>query len=44
MRVLGARLQIVASDGGRMTESLTREMIEAARVIARDTGAFWATR
>ena len=42
MRVLGARLQIVPSDGGGMTEALTRQMIEAARVIARDTGAFWA--
>ncbi|MBL8837470.1 MAG: cysteine synthase family protein [Alphaproteobacteria bacterium] len=41
MRRLGAALQIVASDGGRMTEKLTRDMIEAARVIAERTGAFW---
>jgi len=41
MKVLGARLQIVASDGGRMTEKLTRDMIEAARLVAADTGAFW---
>ncbi len=41
MRLLGARLQIVRSDSGRMTEKLTRDMIEAARVIAEDTGAFW---
>ena len=39
MRILGARLQIVPSDGGRMTEKLTRDMIEAARVVAADTGA-----
>ena len=41
MRILGARLQIVPSDAGRMTEKLTRDMIEAARIIAQDTGAFW---
>jgi cysteine synthase len=41
MRILGARLQIVRSDSGRMTEKLTRDMIEAARVIAIDSGAFW---
>jgi cysteine synthase A len=41
MRALGARLHIVESEGGRMTAKLTRDMIEAARVIAQDTGAFW---
>jgi cysteine synthase A len=41
MKVLGARLQIVASEGGGMTEKLTRDMIEAARVVAAQTGAFW---
>lgn len=41
MRLLGARLQIVPSDGGGMTEKLTRDMVEAARVIAEETGAFW---
>ncbi|MFA7413128.1 MAG: cysteine synthase family protein [Rhizobium sp.] len=41
MKVLGAKLQIVPSDGGRMTEKLTRDMIEAARLVAADTGAFW---
>jgi len=41
MRVLGARLQIVPSESGRMTEKLTRDMIEAARVVAVNTGAFW---
>lgn len=41
MRILGARLHIVPSDGGRMTEQLTRAMIEAARVIAESSGAFW---
>jgi cysteine synthase A len=41
MRLLGARLKIVPSEDGRMTEKLTRDMIEAARVIAAQTGAFW---
>jgi len=41
MRILGARLQIVPSESGRMTEKLTRDMIEAARVVAGNTGAFW---
>jgi cysteine synthase len=41
MKILGARLQIVRSDGGGMTEKLTRDMVEAARVIAADTGGFW---
>ncbi len=41
MRILGARLRIVPSDSGRMTEKLTRDMVEAARIIAAGTGAFW---
>jgi len=41
MRLLGARLKIVPSEAGRMTEKLTLDMIEAARVIAAETGAFW---
>jgi len=41
MRILGARLQIVPSESGRMTEKLTRDMVEAARVIAAETGGFW---
>jgi cysteine synthase A len=41
MRILGARLDLVPSDGGRMTEKLTRDMIEAARIIADRTGSFW---
>lgn len=41
MRLLGAELQIVASESGRMTEKLTRDMIEAARIIAEETGAVW---
>jgi cysteine synthase A len=42
MRLLGADLQLVESDGGRMTEQLTRDMIEAARVITEETSGFWA--
>ena len=41
MKVLGARLQIVPSESGRMTEKLTRDMIEAARIVAVETGSFW---
>jgi cysteine synthase A len=41
MRLLGAELQIVRSEAGRMTEKLTRDMIEAARVIADATGGYW---
>ncbi|TWT09656.1 PLP-dependent cysteine synthase family protein [Reyranella sp. CPCC 100927] len=41
MQALGARLHIVPSDSGRMTEKLTRDMVDAARLIAAETGAFW---
>jgi len=41
MRILGARLHVVRSEGGRMTEKLTREIIAAARAISAETGAFW---
>ena len=41
MKVLGATLQILKSEGGGMTEKLTRDMIEAARVIAERPGSFW---
>ena len=41
MALLGARLRLVPSDGGRMTAELTRAMVDAAAVIARDTGAYW---
>ena len=41
MKILGARLQIVHSDSGRMTEKLTRDMVEAARIITAETGGFW---
>src|SRR5947208_8793520 len=41
MKILGARLQIVHSESGGMTEKLTRDMIEAARIITDETGGFW---
>jgi cysteine synthase A len=41
MNILGADLQIVHSEGGGMTEKLTRDMVEAARVIQQNTGSFW---
>lgn len=41
MRILGATLQVLASDNGRMTEKLTKDMIAAAGIVARETGALW---
>jgi cysteine synthase A len=41
MQLLGTELQVVRSDAGRMTEKLTRDMIEAARVIAEAKGSYW---
>lgn len=41
MRLLRAELTVIPSESGRMTEKLTKDMIEAARVIAAETGAFW---
>lgn len=41
MQALGAQLEVIESDGGRMTEKLTRDMVEAARIIAAETGGFW---
>ena len=41
MAILGARLRIVPSDGGRMTEGLTRSLIETAGAIAAESGAYW---
>ncbi|HYL91678.1 MAG TPA: cysteine synthase family protein [Alphaproteobacteria bacterium] len=44
MKLLGARLQIIPSESGGMTEKLTRDMIEAARVIAVKTGSYWTNQ
>jgi cysteine synthase A len=41
MKILGARLQIIPSNGGGMTEKLTRAMIEAARITTESTKGFW---
>jgi cysteine synthase A len=41
MAALGAEVNIVPSRGGGMDETLTRDMIEAARAIVARTGAFW---
>ena len=41
MALLGAKLRVLKSDSGRMTEKLTRDMIEAARIITEETGGFW---
>jgi cysteine synthase A len=41
MQALGAELTVIESAGGRIDEALTRNMIEAARVIQEDSGRFW---
>jgi cysteine synthase A len=41
MRKLGATLQIVRSESGRMTEKLTRDMVEVASKVATETASFW---
>ena len=41
MRILGGRLEVLASEGGKMTEKLTRDMVKAAGVITGETGGFW---
>ena len=41
MQNLGARLTLVQSDGGGMDESLTRNMIAAARDIQARSGGYW---
>jgi cysteine synthase A len=44
MRALGAELQVIASEGGKMTATLTRDMIDAAGVIAERPGSFWTNQ
>jgi cysteine synthase A len=41
MTILGAKLTVIPSESGKMTEKLTRDMIATAGVIAGETGAFW---
>ena len=41
MRILGATVEVIRSDDGRMTEKLTRDMIEAAGIIASEPGSYW---
>ena len=41
MKIMGAKLQLLHSETGGMTEKLTRDMIEAARVVAAKLGSFW---
>lgn len=41
MRALGAELTIVPSEGGQTTKKLILDMIEAARALAREPGAWW---
>jgi cysteine synthase A len=41
MEILGARLEVLPSESGRMTETLTRDMVAAAAVLAKEPGSFW---
>jgi cysteine synthase len=41
MKILGAHMNVLLSENGGMTEKLTRDMVEAARLIASETHAFW---
>jgi cysteine synthase A len=41
MAILGARLTVIPSESGKMTKTLTRDMIATAGVIAKESGAFW---
>ncbi len=41
MELLGARLEIVPSEGGQMTEQLTRDMVETAAELARRPGSLF---
>jgi cysteine synthase A len=41
MAMLGAQLEIIPSDNGRMTDKLTRDMVAAATELARQPGAFF---
>ncbi|MBX3081512.1 MAG: cysteine synthase family protein [Anaerolineae bacterium] len=41
MRALGAEIVMVPSDGGRMTKKLFEDMIETARQLSQEPGAYW---
>ena len=41
MKILGAKLEIIPSVGGGMTEKLTKDMIARAGEVAKETGAYW---
>src|SRR6187401_1631316 len=44
MTALGAELTLVPSEGGLTTKKLILDMIEAARILAREPGAFWSNQ
>jgi len=44
MVALGAELTLVPSEGGLTTKKLILDMIEAARTLAREPGAFWSNQ
>jgi cysteine synthase len=44
MKLLGATLQIMPSDSGRITEQLIKSMIESARIIQEETKGFWTNQ
>src|SRR5215207_6611966 len=44
MAALGAELTLVPSEGGLTTKKLILDMIETARVLAREPGTFWTNQ
>jgi cysteine synthase A len=44
MAALGAELVLVPSEGGRTTKQLILDMIERARALAAEPGAFWVNQ
>ena len=44
MAALGAELTVIPSEGGLTTKKLILDMIEEARRISRETGAFWVNQ
>jgi cysteine synthase len=44
MAALGAELTLVPSEGGLTTKKLILDMIETARALAREPGAFWVNQ
>jgi cysteine synthase A len=44
MRAFGAQVSLIPSDGGRITEGLIKEMIDAARRMSLEPGRWWVNQ